>query len=194
MASTAPRFLLADPSSGRTCVLLGLDGVDPTLDLDAPGSVAEHFGSDAFFAMDPDHPGDDEVADLLHTSDGYAVVSERAREVLAEAAPDAFEFLPVRIVRHDGDPVDAPYWIARPVEVIDAIDLDASDVEFHPADPDRISCVDELVLRAEAVGDRGAFRLRGFPRHVVVSGRVAEARAAANLSGLRLVPVDAFEF
>ena len=194
MAGT-PRFYVwtADSSGSRVCVLLGLAGVPDDFDLDGPGPVAARFGSEAYFPMDPDHPDDDRLADVLHTSDAYAVVSSRVRARLKQEAPDDLEFLPVRIVGHDGAVAAADYFIARPTAVVDGIDLDASDVERHPADPSQISCVDELVLRPDAVGERKAFRLLGLPRFTVVSDALARACEEAGFSGLRLVPVESFE-
>lgn len=81
--------------------------------------------------------------------------------------PDLLEVIPLSILDHKGKPVGNNYHILNPLDPLDCIDYDRSELEFDSTKK-RILGIRRLVLREQALDARRAlFRPQGYPRMII---------------------------
>jgi hypothetical protein len=143
--------------------------------------------------MDPEFPDDLKLGDSIKNSGGYLVISKRLKEALEPAVADAVEYLPVRIINHKGRLASAAYFIANPLAIYDAIDLEKSTVKWNHINTDAITSISKLVLDGERLPrETSMFRLKAFERRVVLSRALADSLASGGFVGLGFTNVTDF--
>ncbi|HLU46458.1 MAG TPA: DUF1629 domain-containing protein [Planctomycetota bacterium] len=168
-----------------------LEGFEDTFDLLDGVPCAKRFPDDALFRMDPELPDDTLLTDNLVNKDRLLVVSEKMKGLLERLKIKKVEYLPVAILDHRDRPVREKYFIAHPVDPVDALDVDASDVEWSLIDDSLIDDVGTLVLDEEQLDPkRQLFRLKSFSRLILVHRAVAEAIDKEGLTGVRWVELS----
>ena len=101
------------------------------------------------------------------------------------AEPAGVEFLPVTIYDHKGRVATDAYTVMNPTLILDALDLDAMEVEWSPLAADTIDSCEGIVLDPTAVADAPAlFRIQRMENTVVIRRDLAEALKEEGLTGL----------
>jgi hypothetical protein len=148
-------------------------------------SCANEIPADAAFRMDDDFPNDTTVGDYLGTR-GHMVVSEKARDFLAARLPaSTVEFLPIRILDHQGAPLPGPYSLINVLRHVDCLDRDASGCTMSDLDPDDVISVDQLVLDpARLPDDVELFKVAHMPGLVIAARQLVDDMKAAGIEGV----------
>jgi hypothetical protein len=142
--------------------------------------------------MDPEFPGDTELSDSLYGG-GFRIVSPGMRAFLQRVQPDHIEYLPVRIVDHQGRVASEQYSLVHPVGQVDCIDLEASGVDWSPLDPKLIDSCDQLIIDARRVPpERVIFRPKHLAGVILVRDDVARELSSSGLRGVFLQPASEY--
>lgn len=168
------------------CVVAQPAGITKSFQLSRGISRAAGWPAGLLCRMSDDYPKDIEPPDSLFGA-GLVVVSPRVRALLDAAGPAQLELLPVGIADHKGRVVADDYAIVNPLQVVDAIDIGASEVAWNKIKPDLIASCARLVVDAARVPETAAvFRLKHLEHLVVVRADLAAVLDAAGLVGLAL--------
>lgn len=175
------------------CVCKTLEGFDDGHKLKRGAPVADRFPDDAVFRMDPEFPKDLQLGDVIRNDGGFLLVSRRVRQCVEDYQVENTEYLPVRIINHKGRIASEDYFLINPLQIVDAIDLDKSDIKWNNIRSDLISSVRKLVIDENRVPvNSKMFRLRYLPRRVILHEDLASAIDSAGFIGITFVPVDKF--
>jgi hypothetical protein len=110
---------------------------------------------------------DGELSDVLQNHLALPIYSERLQSKLKEAGITGIQFLPVRVIRYNGAPVEG-YAVANVLNIRDALDLEHSDCDRHGEDyfqkdkRGQISGIKRPVLRSKELGGVDVVRLTSF--------------------------------
>lgn len=166
------------------CVIKPPAGIEKAYQLDEGISRRAGWPDDVVCKMDPEFPKDIALADNLYGA-GAIIVSETLRAELERRQPDGIEFLPVGIQNHKGRRESSPYFLMNPLNVVECIDLEASQVRWNRTDPQVIKRCARLVIRPEALPKEASiFRPKFWPRLVLVRQEVCDSLLAGGFSGL----------
>jgi hypothetical protein len=175
------------------CVCESLQGFDDSHMLKRGVSIADVFPEDAFFAMDPDFPKDIKLGDGIRNRGGFIVISQRLRDLIGGAGVNSVEFLQVQIKNHKKRVASKEYFIVNPFDVCDAIDVNKSVIEWNQINPKIIATCKKLVLDPEKIPSQfKMFRLKFFPRHVVVREDLVDQIRAGDFTGVSFTAVEEF--
>ena len=185
----AEDFVVWDSLAGSKYIAVkGLLDVPDVFEIKRGVSRASGFPPAAHFAPDPRSAKSAALPDSLVNLEGMILVSARLKEVLAPLP--LVEILPVQI---DGHP-DAPYFIVSPLQLVDCIDQEASEVDWNAIDPTLISGLAQLVLKEDAIPDDAMlFRPKHLPHKHLLRRSVAEDLVARGFTGVKFWAVDEFE-
>ena len=190
-ASTKPSaspFLVWRPGRfGKgICVLAGIRGVADDWELREGISRMAGWPSDAGAKMSKKFPRDSGLADSMHCN--HVVVSARVRQLLESEPVRSVEFLPLQIINHKDEVVATDYFVLNPLEIVDCIDLAASEGKENPLDPGTLYGVARLVLRDEAVPQTlSVFRTKHWTDVSLIRRELAERMTKAGLTGLYFI-------
>lgn len=177
----------------HACALYKLSGVTKEYQFRKGISKAEIFGDEASFNMHPDFPNDTLLTDNLLNAYLLIVASGRLKAFFEDRATPNVEYLPVKIIDHKGKVASTEYSIVHPLDPVDCIDQEASQVRWHEFDKGVIDGVKRLVIDESKVDPaRVIFRLKSFYWATLIRRDVAEAIDAAGFTGIRWV--DPLEF
>ena len=175
------------------CSLYELTGVDKDYQLRKGIPRSVNFPEQAAFSMDPDHPTDTLLTDNLFNNYLLIVGSRRLKEFFEEKAVIKVEYLPITILNHKGKPAGRDYFIINPIEPIECIDLQRSDVRWDPMDETTIKGVSRLVIDETKIeSGRVLFRPKAFYWVILIHRRLAEMIDAQGFTGVCWVEFDAF--
>ena len=107
------------------------------------------------------------------------LVSSRLRDVFQAVVGECVEFLPLSV---NG----TPFWLLRVVRVVDALDMNRSEVVYGVHG--QVKYVDVPVWVGARLEDPMMFRLPQLPRSVWATPAVVEAFAASGCDGLTFGP------
>jgi hypothetical protein len=178
-------------SKGPYCLLLPVEKVPDSYEINEGVSRSGDFPAEACFRMDPEFPKAVKLADHCMNRDAFLVVSKRLKEWVENREPPLVEYLPVTILNHKGRVASSEYFIINPLSQQDCIDLQKSDIAWNNLDSSDISTIFELVL-TEAKIDPGIpiFRLHHKSEVVLIRDDWAKEMAANGFTGLRFTPTD----
>ena len=149
--------------------------------------VPDDFGQPIRYQMSELFPDDFALSDNYEVA-GQVIVSARLRAVLAPLlASQAMQYLPARIIDHEGHVVAEDYAIVHPHTVMDAIDIEASKVDWSELAEQEIDYCKGLVLKAMPAGVPPLFRLKYWGSVLVVSTELAHRLEAGAFVGLRFL-------
>jgi hypothetical protein len=177
-----------------TCTCTALRGFDEEHRIAYAQPVADRFPSDTFYKMSDDAPHDIGLADAIDNHDNYLLVSPALQAFLEAEGGARAEYLPTQILNHKGRVASDEYVVVNVLDVVDAIDLDRSDVKWNNIDPDKITRFRTLVLDEERIpADRRMLRLKHFPNRLLVREDLAEAIRDRGFTGVSFVPTEGFK-
>jgi hypothetical protein len=137
-------------------------------------------------ASTPDDDGDPD--DVLQSYLGVPIYSIRFRSALREHGVDDIQYLPLRVLRPDGDEIKG-FTVANITTVRDALDREQSDISLFGSDyvierrRGQISAVRKPVLLASRLADCDIFRLEGYLPAYYVSERFKEVFERGKFTG-----------
>lgn len=157
-------------------------------------SLVSGWPDDVTARMKDEYPDDIELADNLYYP-MHPIVSERIVGVLKNALPEgSVEFLPVTIINHKGRAEEAPYYILHALEVIDCIDQEASEVDWNPLAPDRITDCMGLVFIENSIPDNSKlFRLKHWGSVIIIRSDLAEQLESEGFTGLYFPEAEGYD-
>jgi hypothetical protein len=138
----------------------------------------------------------DELLDIYGFDRNY--VSSRAKALLSEIDPQAFEFVECDTVDGNGRAID-PYWMFAVIRVASGFDEARSDFitfkERNPDDPEAatnptISVLNDIYMPEDFPADAHAFRFVRYRTHIIVDGAIVDAWRAAGLTGAEFTPLQ----
>lgn len=174
------------------CTLMAPNAVKRSWQLNRGISRAADWSADTFCKMNDRYPKDISLSDNMHAT-GLTVVSSRVREFLEQEKIGNVEFLPLTIINHKGKPAADDYSIVNPLDVIDCIDQNASQVAWNPVKSDLIMSCSQLVLKADAVPDEvRVFRPKYMPMVILMDDELAAELSAQGFSGLSFKKPEEF--
>jgi hypothetical protein len=189
-----PDYVAWDTTSrGGLASLLPIENVPDEDELSEGIPRADGFPPDAAFRMNPSYPRDVRLADAVRSEAGSSlpIVSPALRAILEGFAPPDFEVLPVTIYDHKGRVASDAYVIANSFHIVDCLDLEQMTVEWNPLDPDFLISCEGVVLDPEKLaGAPALFRAKGLENRVLVRRDVADALAAAGMTGVWCEDLD----
>lgn len=161
--------------------------------LHAGAAVPPDFGQPIQYKMSERFPDDIDLSDTYEIADQIVVSSILRQEIEPLLPAQRVQFLPVKIINHKGRAEDAQYFILHPHDVVDCIDLKASQVKFNPLDKQEILNCKGLVIRAEAVPQElNVFRLEHWGSKLLVRAALAQRLEQKRFVGLRFVAPDRY--
>ncbi len=182
------------PGKGA-CSLTNLKNVDDVVDIKRGRPRLDGFPADAYFEMNPDYPKDVNLEDVIVNRERMRLISPAFATFLQEHALNNTEFLPVTIKNHNGGTASDEYMIASPLDVIDCIDKDASNVMWNKIDKNLIAGVYELVFNEDAIPeDVKILRPKHLEMFVFIREDIVEAIEEAGFTGNKFYPVDEFSY
>lgn len=166
------------------CRLRRLEGFDDDDELADGVPWADRFPEDVRLSMNPDAPYDSLLTDTLYNLYGFIIVSARERNYIEEKEIALIEFLPVGILDHKKKRVQQSYSILHPVQPVDCIDFDGSEIVWSGIVPDLVDEFTSLRLDESRIDpDRSIFRLKHLRNVIVVRRHLADALDAAGFTG-----------
>jgi len=161
--------------------------------LHAGTAVPADFGQPIQYKMSVDFPDDIELGDNFEVAD-QIIVSSRLRQALAQILPaPRTQFLPVKIINHKNRVAADDYAILHPHDVLDCIDIAASQVKWNALNPEKILGCERLVIAAEGVGaDVQVFRPRHWGAKILIRESLANRLLQQNFVGLRFADPAAY--
>lgn len=153
--------------------------------------VAEYPG--VIYEMDNEFPDDLTLSDNFKVA-GQVIVSGNLKAWLQEKLPDhAIEFLKVSILNHKGRLASDDYYILHPLGLCDCIDVDRSQVSWHPIRKEAILDCEGLVLKKDAIPPKlKLFRPRYWGSNIMATRELANELSQAGFSGLRFIDAEGF--
>jgi hypothetical protein len=165
------------------CVLTGVLRVNDTWEIDEGISRIASWPGDASAKMSKKFPKDTGLADSVYCP--HIVVSERVKRLLESEQARPVELLPLQILNHNDKVVATDYFVVNPLEIVDCIDLAASEGKENPLDPGTLYGVARLVLREDAVPRTlSVFRIKHWTNVILIRRELAERMKEAGLTGL----------
>ena len=133
-----------------------------------------------------------EIEDYITTTaNGWELFSARTVEIFHGFGVRGVDFHPVRIiVQETGEEIEG-YAVAHVWNLIEGLDREHSDWMAAKNNPDKVISVFTAVLRAEAVQNEDAFRLKESKVAVYLSERVTKAIKSQKLTGFKFFPIKA---
>ncbi len=144
--------------------------------------------------MQEDYPDDIALADNLYGS-YHAIISEKMKLFLQQEISDgSIEYLPITIINHKGRAEPDPYYVLHPRTLVDCIDLEASEVEWNPLDPEEINDCEGLVLNTDAIPENcRLFRLTHWGSEILVRSDLAEKLEEEGFTGLYFPEAEGYD-
>jgi hypothetical protein len=183
-AVNIPLVFLND-DQGMYCMLEGLQKVQDEYEIAEGVPRAKNFPQDARFVMSKRHKKQIALADCLDNLEAQPVVSERLKKFVESHEAKMVEFLKVVIINHKGKPIPEPYYIMSPLTIVDCIDQERSKIRWNNIDPEFISGVLKLVLKAETIDpDLLLFRPKHLNDRVLINRKFAKEIEDAGFTGM----------
>jgi hypothetical protein len=149
---------------------------------------------DDTIVMQEDEIGKDTIPDdvLQICVVSLPVFSRRLRNALEEESITGIQYLPVRVLRHDGASIDG-YTIANILNIIPALDVAKSIVtKYGSSRPDRcgeISGILKPILKKSIINKYDIFRLLEYPLRYYVSERFRRVFQRDSFTGYTFNPI-----
>ena len=134
-------------------VLTDLKNVEKIYEIQKGISRKNDFPKDACFHMDPGFPKDIGLADHLDNEESCLVVSKQLKKFLESKITSPIEYLSVTIFNHKNQVASNEYFIVNPLNVVDCINLEESEVEWNSLDSEDIDDLEELVFDEGKIDD-----------------------------------------
>lgn len=180
----------ADPA---LCMLEGVpDGMGVQYYRLVKGEAAKaYYPSDASLQLKDKYAGI-KLSSLLGNTEGYLVLHEEAVALVQAAVPSGIEYLPLRIIGHNGRVLSDAYYIVNPLGTYDVLHP-SSEVEYFDDAKDLVVGIDRIVLDAKAAGAAPAlFRLKEDPFVLILQEALADT-LRASCTNILLTPIEAVE-
>ena len=98
-------------------------------------------------------PKDIGLADHLDNEESCLVVSKQLKKFLESKITSPIEYLSVTIFNHKNQVASNEYFIVNPLNVVDCINLEESEVEWNSLDSEDIDDLEELVFDEGKIDD-----------------------------------------
>jgi len=171
----------------NACVLTGLDGIEDSFKIDEGHSLASEFDN-VSIRMDPDLPDDTLLHDVLANPYSMVIASERIVDLLRHEELKKVEYLPISVIDHKGHVVPDNYFVVHPVDHVECLDIEASNVKWDFVDNTVAESVEQIVLDPELVDiSRKVFRPKPFIEVVLISRALAQKLDDAGVQGCEWV-------
>lgn len=172
-------------------IVTDLEGVDKVYAMMDGESFANIFPSTAAFHFDPAYKRDTLLVDSLINIEGMLVCSQRLKDFIESHHPDKVEYLPVAIYDHKDKPVSEPYFIVHPIDPVDCIDFDKSDLVWSALDKTSLLHVQHLELdQTKVPATRLLFRATAHTARVILKREFALQIEKAGFKGAGWAEID----
>lgn len=118
------------------------------------------------------------------------IVSSPLQDYLQSNSLAEVEYLPITILRDDGNVLADDYWLVHPRSIVDCVDMDETYVEWSDEANHELFCFEDIVLRDDLDKQPAIFRMRYITYAVMLRKDVLDT-ARANFSNLN--PVDLYD-
>jgi hypothetical protein len=148
--------------------------------------VPADFGQPIQYRMSDLFPDDIALSDNYEK--GQVIVSARLRAALTSLlAAQPIQYLPAKIINHKGRVAAEDYAIVHPHTVLDAIDIEASKVDWSELAKDEVDYCAGLVLKPLPEDAPPLFRLKHWGSVLVVTTELAQKLQSGGFVGLRFL-------
>jgi hypothetical protein len=169
----------------KECDLHGIQGFKNSYQLHEGMSLSAVWPNDVVMEMNDEHRGSTLLVDSLFNISSLLVLSARVKRYCESQQLLCTEFLPVQIKDHNGSILDEEYFILNVTELVDCLDIDASEAEESMMTDD-IDSVNGIVLKqTELLEGRKLFRLKRFGGPTLVTKAFAASVDTQGFSGIR---------
>lgn len=180
----APKFLIWRNRYEEGYCVVTNPNVKDDYELSEGVSRADGWPDDVKAPMSPEYPKDIELPDNVSGTE-LVIISDKVRQALAAERVTNVEYLPLTIVNHKKKVASKDYFILNPPDVVDCIDLEASEVKWNAIDKTLISRCKQLVLKeANVPKDAKVFRPKHLPNQILIRSDLAKKLEGAGLTGL----------
>lgn len=185
-------FVYARPNASPHAGELGpIQNVEDDYEL-VRGVPQEDFPSDASFEMDEDFGV--RLDDVVPCLGRLMVISDRLRAFLEDEDLPNTQMLPVTIHDLKGRALDTPFFVFHQTHLVDALDLEASEVEANAINPAIISHATRIALRQDALDpETRVFRLAKYPMPIWFESGLAERVLEAGFTGIAFGEVEDYD-
>lgn len=178
----------------KFCMLQDIENLPPDLRA-TQGGLFEPWPADVRFHMDPNSPKQIQLPDWVDNLHNFIVVSKPLKDFIAESKPVDVQYLPVTIVDHKGKVASTDYVVINPYSLQDAIDQQASVIDWNPIDPTLIAACTTMVLDESRIAPGASiFRLKHYPSKVLLSRELASGIKKAGFTGVKFIEVEDLEY
>jgi hypothetical protein len=170
------------------CYLNGITGYDDYHKLNKGVALESEFPDDAKLELDPAFPNNTLTPDILHNVNGFVLVSQRVKDLLAQKAIPNVEYLAVTVVDLKGKPVKPGYSIVNPVGTLPLLRVADCEATMSPLVPTKIKKLNRFVID-EAVLENAPllFRAQGIPQFLLIHKSLAKELDAIQITGGRWI-------
>lgn len=152
-------------------------------------SCAGWFPENVLFEMSEDRGK--VLSDSVENNSLLLIVSQKLKEFLESHAKEWIEFLPVGILDHEKQPIEAPYYIANVLRTLPCMDEARSDFVPSALDKTQVHHIKRLVLDVDQIPeDAKIFRLGQERDLILVRSDLAEAIKSAGMTGIQFVALE----
>lgn len=177
-------FIWENSYEEEFCVIKPPVGINKSYQLNRGIARAEEWPSDVVCKMNPEFPKDIQLADNLYGA-GLIIISKRINELLIKENVNNVEFLPISILNHKGRVTSKDYFILNPIDVVDCIDLDASNIEWNEIKKDLIDSCERLVLKEDSIPfECKVFRPKFLTLIILIRSELAVKLSEEGFTGL----------
>jgi len=185
------QFLVMKAVAGKNfCILRTLKNA-PDANFVRKGVAVASWPDNVQYWMDPSFPKQVQLSDSVSNDDEALVISSKLKELIEGLKPSNLEFLPLTIIDHKGKVASSEYFIANCTHLQDCIDQKASDLVWNRIDPTLIASVKKLVVDESKIPPETlVFRMKHFPKSIIVSRALSEAISGKGFSGILFRELD----
>ncbi|RKH17806.1 hypothetical protein D7Y13_11740 [Corallococcus praedator] len=135
------------------------------------------------FEMDPESTGL-RIADIIHNTVGYLMVSARMKAFLEQHVKAEIEFLRFTLMNHKGRIESDDCHIVNVIGAHDWLDMGKTEGQRHPLEQDRFTRLKRLVLHEDRIApDANLFRVSPAPGLILVREDLKAQIEAAGFTG-----------
>ncbi|HEX5747390.1 MAG TPA: DUF1629 domain-containing protein [Archangium sp.] len=135
------------------------------------------------FEMDPESTGL-KIADVIHNTVGYLMVSARMKAFLEQHTKAEIEFLRFTLMNHKGRVESDDCYIVNVIGAHDWLDMEKTEGQRHPLEQERFTRLKRLILHEDRIDpETNLFRVSAAPGLLLVREDLKAKIEAAGFTG-----------
>ncbi|OVE76508.1 hypothetical protein BVX98_05880 [bacterium F11] len=154
-------------------------------------SLAKRFKPGSLAKFSKNFPTSRRLSDFQPNILGIAIVSKKARDLIAPHVEGYAEFLPIQLVDQEEKVVSSEYSVFNLIGSEDAIDLDKSKYRINRLNKSQIKSIQKMVLNHKAIDqEKKIFRARQRLRLILIRNDLRNVLLKNGITGLIFFKAD----